>query len=62
MMANQRNEADNRQHQMTELLKNRDDNITALQTEWMKLQNAPPPEASFLQQIIEKLGLSGGAK
>lgn len=59
MMANQRNEEDNRQKQMTELLKNRDDNITALQVAQMKLQNSPPPEASLLQKIIEKLGLSG---
>ena len=59
MMATQRNEADNRQKQMTELLKNRDDNITALQVAQMKLQNSPPPESSLLQKIIEKLGLSG---
>lgn len=34
----QKNEADNRQHQMTELLKNRDDNETALQLKLLELQ------------------------
>lgn len=40
MMANQRNEADNFQKQVTELLKNKDDNDTALLLEQMKQQLA----------------------
>ena len=34
-----KNDADNRQHQMTELMKNRDDNETALQLKLLELQN-----------------------
>lgn len=45
MMANQRNEADNRQHQMTELMKNKDDNDTAIILEQMKTQLASVQES-----------------
>ena len=38
MIEMQKNEADNKQHQMTELLKNRDDNETAIKLKLMELQ------------------------
>lgn len=56
MMANQRNEADNRQHQLTELLKNRDDNETAIQIARMKQQGDLVAEAGQLElQLAEAL-------
>lgn len=59
MMANQRNEADNRQHQLTELLKNRDDNLTAIQIAKMKQQGDMAAEAGQLElQLTEALAPS----
>jgi len=72
MMALQRNEADNKQHQMTELMKNRDDNETAIQLKMLELQNQVasipnalpevPDFSPMLKQMQDMLGQLEKAK
>lgn len=71
MIEMRKNDADNLQHQMTELLKNRDDNETAIQTKLMELQaqvSAPPPAAELpdftpmMKQMQDMLGQIHAAK
>jgi len=56
------NKMDNEQKQVTELLKNRDDNATAIQVEQLKQSGQTPPELQQLmvqfQQLLAHLGVS----